>query len=564
MTRTLRPYQAEAVEAVYQQWGDGVDRTAVVLPTGTGKTDCIAAIAVREVAAGRRVLAVAHRDELLDQITERIRMHDPDVPIGRVQGRSNQRNRKITVASTPTLWGEKRRGQMTPPDVVLYDEVHHAPSPKSVEMLRWAGVYGRPERSSVAKLCGFTATPIRGDKRGMGDVLQDVAFKRDIGWAVEQGFLVRPRGKVVVADHMDLNRAKVRAGDYTDSELGDMVEQDVDQIVCAWLEHARERLTVAFTPNVASAHALTEAFRAAGIAAETVIGTTPTTERKLIYKRLAIGEVRVLVSVMVTTEGWDCPPVSCVLQCRPTRLPGLYTQMVGRVLRPSPETGKTDALVLDVVGASRGQKLVTLVDLSVSSEYDASAIDDLPCETCGAWPSKAAAVRQGEPDAPVCECRPDGPSQSLRRRLEGPAQYEDLDLLLTTSPFTWSQTYAGTPFLPAGERRMAVLWLDKATDLYIVGHCARRGLVLDGKRLGEGLTLDAARRVAEEWALSHSAGQLDTSSRKAGWRRGSPSQLQLNKARDLGVPNPESMDKATLSDAINVAQASSMIDRRTG
>ena len=563
MTRQLREYQTEAVEAVYADWRD-IERTAVVLPTGTGKTDVIAAIAVQEARAGRRVLALAHRDELLDQITERCRMHDESIPIGRVQAKTNQTRRPITVASTPTLYGEKRRGRLAPPDVVLYDEVHHAPSPKSIEVLRWAGVYGRPgAESPAAKLCGFTATPVRGDKRGMGDVLQKVAYRRDIAWAVDQGFLVRPRGKVVIADHMDLNKAKVRAGDYTDGELGDMVEQDVDQIVTAWLEHARERLTVAFTPNVASAHALTEAFRAAGVAAETVIGTTPRTERKLIYKRLSVGETRVLVSVMVTTEGWDCPPVSCVLQCRPTRLPGLYTQMVGRVLRPSLETGKTDALVLDVVGASRGQKLVTLVDLSVTTDYDASAIDDLPCETCGAWPSKAAALRQGEPDAPVCECRPDGPSQSLRRRLEGPAQYEDLDLLLSTSPFTWSQTYAGTPFLPAGEKRMAVLWLDKVTDLYIVGHCARRGLALDGHRLGEGLTLDAARRVAEEWALAHSAGQLDTSSRKAGWRKGAPSQLQLNKARDLGVPDPESMDKATLSDAINVAQASSMIDRRT-
>lgn len=558
MTRQLRPYQLEAVDAVYDQWGH-LDRTGVVLPTGTGKTDVFATIAVREARAGRRVLALAHRDELLDQITERCRMHDAEIPIGRVQAKTNQTRRPITVASTPTLWGEKRRGRLAPPDVVLYDEVHHAPSPKSVELLRWAGVYdGR------AKLCGFTATPVRGDKRGMGDVLQDVAFKRDISWAVEQGFLVRPRDKVVVADHMDLNKAKVRAGDYTDTELGDMVEQDVDQIVAAWIEHARERLTVAFTPNVASAHALTEAFRAAGVEAETVIGTTPRTERKLIYKRLAVGEVRVLVSVMVTTEGWDCPPVSCVLQCRPTRLPGLYTQMVGRVLRPSPETGKTDALVLDVVGASRGQKLVTLVDLSVSSDYDATAIDDLPCEVCGAWPSRAAAVRQGEPDAPVCECNPPGERAPQRRRLEGPATYEDLDLLLTSSPFTWLQTYAGTPFLPAGGDRMAVLWLDKATDLYVVGHCKMRGLAADGVRLGEGLTLDAARRVAEEWATAQGlrAG-LNTHSRKAGWRqRGDATFEQLKWARELRIPNAESMTKAELSDAISVGRASRMIDPR--
>jgi superfamily II DNA or RNA helicase len=564
MTRQLREYQREAVDGVYGQWGDGIDRTAVVLPTGTGKTDVIAAIAVREARAGKRVLALAHRDELLEQITDRCRMHDPSIPIGRVQAKTNQTRRPITVASTPTLYTDKRRERLAPPDVVLYDECHHAPSPKSMEVLRWAGVYGRPERSTVAKLCGFTATPVRGDKRGMGDVLQDVAFKRDIGWAVDQGFLVRPRGKVVVADHMDLNKAKVRAGDYTDSELGDMVEQDTDQIVRAWLEHAADRLTVAFTPNVASAWALAAEFLSYGVAAEVVIGTTPREQRQLIYKRLAIGETRVLVSVMVTTEGWDCPPVSCVLQCRPTRLPGLYTQMVGRVLRPSPETGKTDALVLDVVGASRGQKLVTLIDLSVSSDYDASAIDDLPCERCGAWPSKAAAARQGEHDAPVCQCNEGAAQEKQRNRLVGPAQYEDLDLLLSTSPFTWLQTHAGTPFLPAGGDRMAVLWLDKASDLYIVGHCAMKGLTLDGHRLGAGLTLDAARRMAEDWATAHGlqAG-LNTHSRKAGWRKvGNASAAQLKWAHELRIPHPEKLGKAELSDAISVGRASRMLDRR--
>lgn len=556
--RTLRPYQREAVDAVYGQW-HGLDRTAVVLPTGTGKTDVIAAIAVREAAAGRRVLALAHRDELLEQITDRVRMHNPSIPIGRVQAKTNQTRRPITVASTPTLYTDKRRGRLAPPDVVLYDEVHHAPSPKSMEVLHWARVFGEG-----AKLCGFTATPVRGDRRGMGDVLQNVAFKRDIAWAVDAGFLVRPRGKVVVADHMDLNKAKVRAGDYTDSELGDMVEQDTDQIVRAWLEHAADRLTVAFTPNVASAHALAAEFLSYGVAAEVVIGTTPREQRQLIYKRLAVGETRVLVSVMVTTEGWDCPPVSCVLQCRPTRLPGLYTQMVGRVLRPSPETGKTDALVLDVVGASRGQKLVTLIDLSVTSDYDASAIDDLPCERCGAWPSKAAAARQGELGAPVCQCNEGAEREPQRNRLIGPAQYEDLDLLLSSSPFTWLQTHAGTPFLPAGGDRMAVLWLDKASDLYIVGHCAMKGLALDGHRLGEGLTLDEARRVAEEWATLHGlqAG-LNTHSRKAGWRKaGAASEGQLRWARELRIPHPEQMSKAELSDAISVGRATRMLDQR--
>lgn len=571
MTPTLRSHQQDAIDAVEKQFVNGVRRTAIVHPTGLGKGHLIAKLAVDEVQRGGRVLVLAHREEILSDIRERVALFDPNVAVGHIQGPQNQVRRPITTAMIQTLGRAdgKRRGRLAPPTLVIVDECHRIMAKGYLETIEWAGCY----KPDGARLVGLTATFVRGDRRGLADVFESVAHKVEMAWAITNGpngpcepgadgWLARPIGKVVVAKHLDLNAAKISRGDYQDSDLDEMVIQDVEQIAADWQKHAGECKTVAFFPGVDSAAAATEAFIRIGVTAELVTGKTPTAERKAIYARLHSGQTQVLVNVFVLVEGWDEPSVDCVLWARPTKLPGVYMQGIGRGLRRHP--GKENCLVLDAVGASRRQKLVTLVDLVPSAPYDTSALDDLPCEVCGFWPSHAAAKRQGDPDGQTCICREETERKPRARRLEGPAQYEDLDLLLSSSPFTWSQTYAGTPFLPAGERRMAVLWLDKATDLYIVGHCARRGLVLDGQRLGEGLTLDAARRVAEEWALAHSAGQLDTSSRKAGWRKGAPSQLQLNKARDLGVPDPESMDKATLSDAINVAQASSMIDRRTG
>ncbi len=551
--RELRDYQTEAVEAVRREHAAGVLRPAVVMATGLGKTDVIAKLATDEAAAGGRVLALAHRDELLNQIRDRCRMHRPDIAVGRVQASTDQRGYPITVAMTPTLANEARRDRMPPPSLVIYDECHHAASPSSVAIMQWAGTY------EATRAVGVTATLVRGDKRGPGLVWQSVAYERDIPWAVQSGWLVRPRGRVVVADHVDLGSATVRNGDYADGELGDMVEQDTDQIVKAWLKHASDRITVAFTPNVASAEALRDEFEAAGIKAEAVFGKTSTAERAGIYARLADGVTRVLVGVMVATEGWDCPPVSCVLQCRPTKLRGLYAQMVGRGLRLSP--GKTDCLVLDVVGATRGQSLATLVDLSPGSEYDTSSLDDLPCGECGGYSRRQVAAGLGsEPcSCPPAERDPDGG----RRRLPGPAEYEELDLLAEPAQQLWLRTRAGVPFLPAGDR-MAVLWPDSGrlrdSPTWTAGHMALRGpldpTALDGAvphGFGE------AREIAEAWALAYGRGKVGAAVVRG--RGGRPNEAQLGAAYALGIARPERLDRARLADAIMVARVSPRLDR---
>jgi superfamily II DNA or RNA helicase len=562
MTRQLRDYQLEACEKVTGAWGEGMLRPAIVLPTGTGKTDVIAKIATEAASDGRRVLALAHRGELLDQITERCKMHAPTIPVGRVQASRNEGRRPITVAMAPTLANEKRRARLIRPDLVIVDECHHAASPSQMAILQWAGSFDH------TPTMGVTATMTRGDKRGLGDVWQDVVYKKSIKWAIDSGWLVKVRGRAVVVEHLKLETAKVTKGDYQDNELGEMVSQDVDQIVKAWLENASDRITVAFTPNVASAQALAEEFRAAGVLTGEVYGSTSRAERAEIYGDLGAGRIRVLVSVMVTTEGWDCPPVSCILMARPTRLPGLYQQIVGRGLRPDATAGKTDCLVLDVVGTSRGQRLVTLVDLHETAEYNTDELDALPCSECGGYTlgqvSEAFAIHGTELE--LCDCPPEEIGErdpdGGRIKLVGPAQYEEIDMF-AASQLNWLFTRGGTRFLPAGDR-MALLWPEG--ELYIAGHRTTRGYE-DGRWIGPDghwdpagpLPLNEARQRAEAWAL---AVDPSVASRSSSWRKhgGPPSEAQINMARRCGVVNPESMNKSRLSDEISIALASRVLD----
>lgn len=550
----LRDYQLQDVDATCARWADGDALVAGQAATGLGKTTYLAELVRRCLEAGRRPILLAHRDELIDQMRDRIREHVPSASIGVIGAGSKQARRDVTLAMSPTLRGtraqaaiERHAGGPRWGDV-LYDEAHHAASPAHVGMLDWLGV-GPEHHDPDRRLLGLSATLTRADRHGLGKVFHpQPAFERGIPWAVEHGWLVRPFGRVVVADHVDLVGAKVRGGDYVDAELGEMVTQDVDQIVAAWREHAADRLTIAFTPNVASAQALAAAFVEAGVAAECVIGTTSTPTRRGMYARLRAGTTRVLVSVMVLTEGWDCPPVSCVLMARPTRLAGLYQQIVGRGLRPCPETGKADCMVLDVVGASRGQRLASLVELYPDAVQDTSELDGLPCADCG--------------DAP-CTCpRTEGrDTTGGRRALEGPAVYETVDLLVAESRGAWLATDGGIPFLvshgPDG-RRAAVILPEPRSPTYRVGHIAMRGRQ-DPQRLIAGATLDQARRVAEQWAiernpyLAHKASVWRTNAQQVSWR-------QISEAIRLQIPHPTRYTGRELSELIDQRIMSQRLD----
>jgi len=593
--RELRDYQREGADAVYVALKEGMVRPAIVMATGMGKTDLIATWATDAAAEGKRVLIIAHRGELLDQITERCLMHRPDIPVGRVQASKNQGRRPIVVATSQTLARASRRAKLLPPDLVIVDEAHHASSKSQMAILEWAGCY------DDTPAIGVTATMSRGDKRGLGQVWEEVVFERGIEWAIvhgprddnplisapvgegaSRGWLVRPRGRVVVTSHMDLNAAKISKGDYQDGELGEMVAQDVDQIVRAWQEHASDRITVAFTPSIEAGQALAAEFRRVGVPVGEVYGSTPTDERKATYAALEAGTLRVLVSVMVTTEGWDCPPVSCVLMARPTQLPGLYTQIVGRGLRNHP--GKDDCLVLDVVGTSRFQRLMTLVQLHPGAEYDTREIDLQPCTECGGYIGRDPKVVEaatalgmvacecpcGECGEAPCNCPPaslERDPDGGRRRLLGPATYEEIDLLgLNMSSLRWLTTRAGIPFSPVGERYL-VLWPDSATatqgrgGTYSAGHCARRGPV-DGVWIDDEAphTLTEARALAERWAMANDP--MGVREQDAPWRRarkrGSDKQIAL--ATRLGIENAEQYTSGALSDEIDIVMASRRID----
>lgn len=364
----LRPYQQEAIARTLAAEARGVRSQLGVAATGMGKT-CIVAALARD--RGGRALILAHRDELVTQAAEKVMDWWPGVDVGIVKAGENGIHAHVVVASVQTLSRPKRLEQFVgaysgaglievdPLQLVVVDEAHHATADTYQRILEGLRA-GQPDGPL---LLGVTATPDRGDGKGLDDLFAEVVWSYDILWGIEQGYLSDVRGLRIVIDDLDLSRVKVRGGDYDAGAAGSAMHDAgaPEVLVKAWKEHASDRRTLVFVPTVALAEEVADAFAAAGVAAGWVCGATPGEDRREILYDYSTGRIQLLVNVGVLTEGYDEPRTDCIVMARPTKSRALFTQCVGRGTRKHPE--KADCLVLDVVGATAQHSLVTVPSL---------------------------------------------------------------------------------------------------------------------------------------------------------------------------------------------------------
>lgn len=335
----LRPYQREVVDRVQQGVAAGKRRACIVAPTGSGKTVMAAELVRRFEAEG--VLVLAHRREIVFQTAQKFWAHgiDPAIIMAEQPLRAGH---PIQVASVQTLHARAIRGSaidLPRAGLIVVDEAHH------IRAESWREII---EKYPEAVLVGLTATPCRSDGRGLGSVFQALVECPQIPDLIAERYLV---GTVVYAPSIpDLDGIKTRQGDYVQEQVEGRMDNAhlVGDIVEHWLRLAGHRRTVVFASGVGHSVHLRDAFRAEGVLAEHIDGTTDKDERDGILARLAKGEVTVVTNFGVLTEGWDQPEISCCVLARPTKQMGLYRQMAGRVLRPAP--GKDHALILDHAG----------------------------------------------------------------------------------------------------------------------------------------------------------------------------------------------------------------------
>ena len=332
----LRPYQNEAKEGIFAEWGKGTRRTLLVLPTGCGKTIVFAKVAEECVRSGDRVLILAHRGELLEQAADKIHKA---TGLGCATEKAGQTCLgswfRITVGSVQSLTREKRLGQF-PPDyfqTIIIDEAHHCLTDSYQRIL---GHFGD------ARVLGVTATPDRGDMRNLGEFFESLAYEYTLPKAIKAGYL-SPIKALTIPLKLDLTGVGVQAGDFKAGDIGTALDPYLYQIASEMAEHCRGRKTVVFLPLVKTSQKFRDILNAEGFRAAEVNGDSG--DRAEVLEAFGRGDYDVLCNSMLLTEGWDCPSVDCIVVLRPTKVRSLYSQMVGRGTRLHP--GKDHLLLLD-------------------------------------------------------------------------------------------------------------------------------------------------------------------------------------------------------------------------
>lgn len=346
----LRPYQAQAIEAVLGARRSGLRRLLVCLPTGAGKTVIFSRLAQ---LAQRQVLVLAHREELLQQAKEKLQRvlgTEGTVSIERGDERGAA-DAKVLVCSIRSLHEERLARVVRERDLglVIYDECHHAPADDNLRVLRQLGAF---DAAWTGTLLGFTATTARGDGKGLDQVFERMVFSRSLPQLIDDGYLAKLRG-FRISTNADLTRLSGRGADFDADELSEAVDiEERNALVGRSIQElSRDRRTIAFCVTVNHARNLSRALNALGVASGIVHGDMPGEERARALAAFRAGRLQVMCNVAVLTEGFDDPGVSCIAMARPTRSEGLYAQCVGRGTRLHP--GKADCLILDFVDVSQ-------------------------------------------------------------------------------------------------------------------------------------------------------------------------------------------------------------------
>lgn len=336
---TLRPYQVKAIERLREKIREGKRRLVLVMPTGGGKTIVASAMIHSAIAKGSRALFFAHRRELVDQTIDKLSQWGVHSGVIMAHDRRRDDWLPVQVASVMTL--VRRLDRKPRADIVVVDECHHATSESYQKVL---------DAYPDAVIIGLTATPWRSDRVGLNDIYEDSILACTPAELMHIGALVEY--EAFAYDAPDLHSIKIRAGDFDQKALGLACNTKVlvGAVVREYLAHAAGRRGIVFPVNIAHSNTLVDEFRTAGFSAAHVDCNTATGERKQAMDDFRSGKLTILSSVGVLTEGFDAPAAEVCILARPTKSLTLYLQMIGRVLRPSPDTGKQKALVHDHSG----------------------------------------------------------------------------------------------------------------------------------------------------------------------------------------------------------------------
>jgi len=393
----LRPYQQEAIVAVYTHLRNHDDNPCVVIPTAGGKTPIIASICRDAVQLWNgRVLIVAHVKELLEQAADKIQALAPDLLFGIYSAGLGSRDllAPVIIAGIQSVY--RRAIELGHFDLVIIDEAHHIPFDGD-GMYRTL-INGLKRINPNLRVIGLTATPYRmnsGPICAPENVLQSICYEVSVRELIAQKYLcplISKAGK----QKANFDSLHVRGGEFVSGEVEKLMDDSalIDAACREVIEYTRNRNSVLiFSSGVKHAEHIRESLERLGVGCRSIFGDTLEFDRTQTLGDFKAGKIKYLANVNVLTTGFDAPNIDCVVMLRPTLSPGLYYQMVGRGFRLHPS--KQNCLVLDFSGNVMRHGPVDAIQTAAPPKGDGEA----PVKEC---PQCHSVIAAGYGKCPDC------------------------------------------------------------------------------------------------------------------------------------------------------------------
>lgn len=341
---TLRPYQQFIKREIFKKWNSFFN-VMLQLPTGTGKTVLFTSI-IRDLTEDKdiKILILAHRKELIDQISEHLTLYDIDHGIIS-SGRKRDPDKLVQVASVQTLTHDNNVELLDElnPKFIIIDEAHHSLAVSYTKFWKKCG--------DCWKL-GVTATPYRLNNKSFRSHFDVLVQSMEIDDFISQGYLTKydymvDNPKSSLSQTIKSIKEKSSTGDYkTATLLKELnVPQHIQRLIVCYEQYVRGLKGIVYAINKEHAHNICDAYKLIGVEAVYIDSDTSKRERTELVEKFKSGIVQVMVNVDIFSEGFDCPDVEFIQLARPTWSLAKYLQQVGRGMRPC--KGKVKTVILD-------------------------------------------------------------------------------------------------------------------------------------------------------------------------------------------------------------------------
>ena len=399
----LRPDQAILKTDIYNSWQKGARNVLAVLPTGGGKSIVMSDIALDNHQQNLRQVIIAHRTELVSQMSLHIarrgiphRIIAPKNVVGQISREHFQNfgqsfvnpSANCSVAGVDTLKARSKdlESWAQQIDRLMNDEAHHV-----LRENKWGAAF---KMFPNAYGLGVTATPRRADGKGLGDyadgVFQDMVTGPNARELIDLGALTDYEIVIPVSDFKIDENLLPPGGDFSQKKMREASQAShiVGDVVVEYSRYALGKRAICFATDVETAHEIAAKFNAFGISATAVSAKTPTEVRNDAIQKFRDGRILVLVNVDLFGEGFDVPACEVVIMARPTASLAVYLQQFGRALRTSP--GKVIGLIIDHVSNYKRHGLpdkphywsLDRREKRAKQEKDPNDIELIPCPNC--------------------------------------------------------------------------------------------------------------------------------------------------------------------------------------